>query len=228
MGTANKLDLQRCLDEARVGNQRAFADLVAHFNEPVEQLARRLGAGVGIGDSESYEDIRQETFLRVWQALPRYRHGADRLKTFVFRIALNTIYNERRAERARNLRYTTFSGMMPEFSTPEEEIYAERMLESIPARQELPSSRHFRGQMRRTLTHALSKIAADKAALVVGHEIEGQSYEDLAGQLGLPNAATARRRATVARSTLRRELLNSASSFSGYRKIRDPESLFFW
>jgi hypothetical protein len=36
MGAANKLDLRRYLDEARVGNPRAFADLITDFNEPVE------------------------------------------------------------------------------------------------------------------------------------------------------------------------------------------------
>ena len=71
---------------AQQGDRAAFAALVrAHQNE-VYTLARRL-----VGDPHLASDVTQETLIRAWRALPKFR-GDAQLSTWLHRITVNTAW----------------------------------------------------------------------------------------------------------------------------------------
>ena len=71
-------------------DQRAFAELVVQTQEGVYNLAYNI-----LGNRQEAEDMTQEIYLRVWQALPSFR-GESKFTTWLYRIATNACLNRRR------------------------------------------------------------------------------------------------------------------------------------
>jgi RNA polymerase sigma-70 factor (ECF subfamily) len=73
-----------------------FAVLVKRWESPIRRLCTRM-----IGDSHRAEDLKQETFLRLFEKRKDY-YPIGRFSTYLWRIALNLCYDElRRQERRR-------------------------------------------------------------------------------------------------------------------------------
>lgn len=75
----------RCRD----GDERAFAELVRRYRDPVFRLALSILGQAFAGDAE---DVAQEVFLKVHHALASFR-GESRLGSWVYRIAFNHALN---------------------------------------------------------------------------------------------------------------------------------------
>lgn len=80
-------DEQTLIKQAQAGDTTAFAALVAKHGTLVFNLALRT-----LNNRQEAEDIAQETFVRAWQALPRFR-TESRLSTWLYRITTNLCYN---------------------------------------------------------------------------------------------------------------------------------------
>lgn len=80
-------DEQALIKQAQAGNTNAFAGLVTMHGTLVYNLALRT-----LNDPQEAEDVAQETFVRAWLALPRFRAQAQ-LSTWLYRIATNLCYN---------------------------------------------------------------------------------------------------------------------------------------
>src|SRR5215472_10218805 len=80
----------------RAADLRAFEELVTHFERPVYALCFRL-----LGDAEEARDAAQETFIKVYRGLGKFR-AESRLKTWVYRIAINQAMNQQRWWRRRH------------------------------------------------------------------------------------------------------------------------------
>src|ERR1043165_1196525 len=65
------------------GDEQAFRELVARHESAV---ARTVTAMLGPGDDA--DDVGQETFVRFFKALPRFRGDAE-VRTYLTRIAMN-------------------------------------------------------------------------------------------------------------------------------------------
>ena len=84
------------LERHRQGDALAFRELYQEFEAMVYNLALRMS-----GNPADAEDIAQETFIRAYRHLNKFR-GKSSLKTWVFRIALNCS-NTRLRQRGRHL-----------------------------------------------------------------------------------------------------------------------------
>ena len=73
----------------------AFARLVERWEEPIYRLCARM-----TGDPHRGEDLKQETFARLFEKRREYRPGA-KLSTWLWRIALNLCYDELRRRHRR-------------------------------------------------------------------------------------------------------------------------------
>jgi RNA polymerase sigma-70 factor (ECF subfamily) len=115
------------------------------------------------------EELSQEVFLRVYRGLPYFR-GDARLSTWIYRIASNLLYEERRAER------------LPEISLDESEpdSRAPRLDPGAPDRA------FDEVELRDRLQKAIDRLPLRYQLLVNGHYLDGMRYEDLADALQLP------------------------------------------
>jgi len=75
-----------------------FDRLVKRWEQPIRRLCSRM-----VGDSHRGEDLKQDTFLRLFEKRKDYQ-PKGRFSTFLWRIALNLCYDElRRQKRRREL-----------------------------------------------------------------------------------------------------------------------------
>lgn len=86
---------------AREGDDDAFKEIVVRF----EPIVARTVIGM-LGDCAEADDVGQETFIRFYKALPRFR-GDSSVKTYLTRIAMNLSLNELKRRKRRRLRFAT-------------------------------------------------------------------------------------------------------------------------
>ena len=72
-------------------NKRAFDRLVKKYQSPV----RRFFLHQTLGDSELSDDLAQETFIKAYLNITKFR-GLAGFSTWLFRIAYNVFYDEMR------------------------------------------------------------------------------------------------------------------------------------
>src|SRR5690349_5887491 len=72
-----------------------FARLMKRWEEPIRRLCTRM-----LGDAHRGEDLKQDTFLRLFQKRKDYQ-PKGRFSTFLWRIALNLCYDELRRQKRR-------------------------------------------------------------------------------------------------------------------------------
>ena len=76
-------------------DHRAFALLVERWEQPIRRLCARI-----TGDPHRAEDLKQETFVRLFEKRANYR-PITRFSTYLWRIALNLCYDELRRRHRR-------------------------------------------------------------------------------------------------------------------------------
>jgi RNA polymerase sigma-70 factor (ECF subfamily) len=93
-----------------------FSRLVKRWEEPIRRLCTRM-----TGDPHRAEDLRQETFLRLFERRKEYQ-VTGRFSTYLWRIALNLCYDElrrqeRRLEFVRGQEPGEAAGEAPDFAS---------------------------------------------------------------------------------------------------------------
>jgi RNA polymerase sigma-70 factor (ECF subfamily) len=157
----------------------------AHQDE-VYTLARRL-----VGDPHLAADVAQETLVRAWRALPRFR-GEARLSTWLHRITVNTAWSLRdRARRGAGLPIEDYYEL-PAPPGPDQPETAGELLE-------------LRGRLRA----ALDRLPEGQRQVVVMKDVYGWSHGEIAESMGI-SVTAAKVRLHRARARLARDLEESA------------------
>jgi RNA polymerase sigma-70 factor, ECF subfamily len=100
-------DLNMFARAAARGDQQAFAELVAHTQTEIWRFCAYLV------DRQSADDLTQDTYLRAFRALPRFRSEAP-ISTWLLTIARRTCIAEiDRRVRARELRLQPPASLLP-------------------------------------------------------------------------------------------------------------------
>jgi len=86
-------DLARLIRSCQHGDQKALCELVRRFERPIYAYAARMAPRMA-------EDVCQETFVRLFRALPRYR-DEGRFRAWVFRLATSALIDATRARKRR-------------------------------------------------------------------------------------------------------------------------------
>lgn len=141
-------------------------------------------------DQRDREDLFQEVFLRVHQALPRFR-GESALPTWIYRISVNLSLNYlKRKERYVRLKQSlAWSGFFPE-KTDDQAIGGE------PAGGSLEGGR---------LAGPLSQLTARQRMIIILADVEERKLEEIAQILKMP-LGTVKSNLFRARENLRKEL----------------------
>jgi len=198
--TAEGLFLDRAedlfLDRLKRHDAAAFEQLVAERTGDIYGLLFRL-----TGDAEEARDLAQETFLRAFQAIEKFRGDAD-LKTWLYRIAINQARNRWRWWRRRR-RDATVS---LDATIGEREQTVATHLEDANASD--PEQETLARERRDQLREALQGLRSAYREAVVLRDIEGLTYEEIAGTLQI-NIGTVKSRLARGRLELRRKLESS-------------------
>lgn len=179
-----KVDPDRELVErARAGERAAFDLLVARYQSRLLRLVLRL-----LRDQAEAEDVVQETFLKAYRALPRFR-GEAAFYTWLYRIALNGARNAVLRRRQRGAPQGVTPAQLPapvgEIGTPESMLLSKQVMQTIDA--------------------AMEALPLELRTAIVLREIEGLSYEEIAQIMECP-LGTVRSRIFRAREAIARRL----------------------
>lgn len=152
------------LERARQGDAGAFRLLVERYEGRV--AATVVGM---LGPGPEADDVGQETFIRFYKALDRFR-GDARLSTYLTRIAINQSLKALKRRQTWRQRF---------FSRDDENAYLEEPAEEgasvVDARE------------RQALVHAaLGRLGPEHRAVVVLRMLEGYSTNETAELLGVP------------------------------------------
>lgn len=146
------------------GDEDAFAGLVRRHQRRVFNLARTL-----TGNEDEAEDLAQETFIRAYRGLARFR-GDSAFTTWLYRITVNVF-------RSRRSRRSLWSRM---FSTDGDAPHAVAIDAS-------PASDVESSLVRRDLIDkALARIPDDLRLAVTLRDVEGLEYREIADVLAIP------------------------------------------
>ena len=149
----------------------AFQELLSRYRRPAITLAYQM-----LGNSEDAEDVAQEAFVRVFQAIPRFR-GQSAFSTWLYRIVTDLCLANRRRRKA-----TVGLDLVRE-----------------PRSSDSPSKTVTQALVTR---QALDGMTPDLRAILLLRDQEGLSYSEIAEALRLP-LGTVRSRLSKARMSFR-------------------------
>lgn len=172
---------QEAIARCRGGEVEAFSILVDRYRNAIYSFAYRM-----TGDAEEANDIAQETFVRAYRALPRFRDGSPFLP-WLFTIAANLCRSWLRAWRRRPM-------LIAEVMDRPEEGDGNRSAQALAE-----------DERRREVREAVRSLPTKYRIVLILRHLRDMSYEEIGAILGLP-ISTVEHRLRTARELLRQRL----------------------
>ncbi|MGC8784992.1 MAG: RNA polymerase sigma factor [Armatimonadota bacterium] len=168
----------------------AFDEIVERYQHKIYGYVKRL-----VGNETDAEDITQEVFLKALSSLHRFREESS-LQTWLFRIATNLCRDvHRRRQREK--------GWLPLWRHADGgECSGEEVLIEIPDYHNDPERLLLREELSELLKQAIDRLPIAMREVLVLHDMESLSYEEIAQALGIP-LGTVKSRLFHARARLR-------------------------
>ncbi len=187
-----KLTDQEIVVLARQGREVAYRELIGRYQRPVFSLIYRL-----VRDREKAEDLAQETFIKVLNALDRY-DPSYKFSSWIFKIAHNTSLDHLRKKEPQTL---SLEG------SPHAETAADAESTAIQAlsTEETPEDYAASRELGATLEKAIGKLRPEYRTAIVMCHVEGRPYEEIAEIMGVP-LGTIKTYIHRARNELKKEL----------------------
>jgi RNA polymerase sigma-70 factor (ECF subfamily) len=151
----------------RVDHGPEFDAFLSEHRSRVYGVALRV-----VSDPELADDVVQETFLRAWRGLARFR-GESSLSTWLHRITINTALTARRRDARHHGKSLDSVDEVVAEATPY--VDPERGGEVLDLRQELQV--------------ALDKLPAGQRVVVILKDVEGWTHTEIAEHLGITESA---------------------------------------
>ena len=86
-------DAEQLINRSRQGDKKSFELLIVAYQSMVYRLAFRL-----LCDEDDAKDIVQETFIKIWFHLDRYK-SEYKFSTWIYKIASNLAYDRLRSQK---------------------------------------------------------------------------------------------------------------------------------
>ena len=183
---------QEVVTRARTGEEAAYRELVRRYERPVFSLIFRM-----VRNRELAEDLSQETFIKVLNALDSYR-PEFKFSSWVFKIANNAAIDHLRR---RELDTLSLEGS-PHAETPQMvEATALQIGERGESQLEEVENKELGGE----IEQAIAKLRPEYRTCILLRHVEGRAYEEIAEILNLP-LGTVKTYIHRARHELRRAL----------------------
>lgn len=182
-----KLTDQALVERVKQGDKKAFNLLVARYQNKVAGLLTRY-----INPHE-IADVAQEAFIKAYRSIHTFR-GESAFYTWLYRIAVNTAKN-----------HLTSQGRRP----PNEDILAEdaEVLHSGTALRDVatPENELLSDELKNIVFTTIANMQEDLRVAITLREIDGLSYEEIAGVMNCP-VGTVRSRIFRARELIETEI----------------------
>lgn len=168
------------------GDQDSFNQLILRWERPIYALAYRT-----IGREEDARDVCQETFLRAFRALPKFRREA-KFSSWLYRITLNLCRDWARRQRR-----------TPVVQAPEDVDLIEMAAAAEPSEsiEDLVSRKDLTERVER----AMARLPEEQRTAIVLKEYHGLTFQEIADLQGCP-LSTVKTRLYQGLTVLRREL----------------------
>lgn len=168
----------------------AFEEIVQRYQHKIYGYVKRL-----VGNETDAEDITQEVFLKALHSLRSFREESS-LQTWLFRIATNLCRDlHRRRQREK--------GWLPLWRhTDGEDSDGEECTIEIPDTYHDPQKLLLQEELSGLLKQAIDHLPIAMREVLVLHDIESLSYEEIAQALDIP-LGTVKSRLFHARARLR-------------------------
>ncbi len=142
------------------GNHEAFREVFHAYKEMVSRLCFRF-----LGPDRDIKDVIQKVFIELFNSFGRFEQKSG-LKTWVYRITANTCYKE--------IRHKSILRKFFERNQVSMELATDSTAFSNPE-----STLHER-ELRDSLQKALGHLTPEKRLVVILHDIECCTHEDIA------------------------------------------------
>lgn len=150
------------------GDDGSYGTLVTRYKDLVYTIAVRI-----VGDEDDAEDVAQETFLRAYRALPKFR-GDSKFSSWLYRIATNRALTHLKRRRRR---------------APTVDIEAGPHVEGgalgSDGRDD-PGRLVLDDEFRRRIRAAVLELPEQYRVVVTLFYLEERSYKEVAATLGIP------------------------------------------
>jgi len=188
------------VQKTKNGDLDAFDELVRRYEGKIYGLAYRF-----MGNHADASDLAQDTFIRVYQALAGFR-GDAAFSTWIYRIVANICRDELRKRQRRR------------------SVSMDEMIDASPANvptadgSYLPEETVQRYEVQRQVQFCLNELSDDHRLVLVMREIQGLSYEEIAGALQC-SMGTVKSRISRARSALKDKMSKEGELLSGRDRL---------
>jgi len=155
----------RTITRAKLGDIDAFTLIVETYYPRSLRFARAM-----LHDTDEAEDVVQETFVRLYRALPRYE-DRQRFESWLFQILGNCCRTANTASQRRTAR-----------SVSDDELLAR-----VPAAES--ASAAFDHEWDESVRRALADLPEHNREIFLLHYVEGFSYDEIEAMTGIGQSA---------------------------------------
>jgi len=174
---------------ARKGDLAAYDDLVKRYQERIYATIYHMTS-----NHEDANDLAQESFIKAFSALKSFKGGST-FYTWLYRIAVNKTINFLKQRKNR----THMSLNDIDFNAEHDTDLIALISEKTPRRDA------GLNELQKKLNEALLKLSEPHRLVVVLHDVQGQSHEEIAEIMDC-NIGTVRSRLFYARQQMQAEL----------------------
>lgn len=185
------LTLDTTIQAARMGDDRAFGNLVDLYRSAAERLAQQI-----LHTEDAAADAVQEAMIKAHRAMQRFQDG--NFRSWFLRIVTNTCYDHLRRQKRRA-------------AVSLDEITEQAGIDYLsPAdfMEEDPENVVLQNESMRLLLRAIEELPAYHRNVVMLVDVHGYDYGEAAEMLELP-LGTVKSRLSRARSALRDQLVST-------------------
>ena len=178
---------------ARRGDLAAYDELVKRYQERIYATIYHMTS-----NHEDANDLAQDSFIKAFQALKSFRGGSS-FYTWIYRIAVNKTINF--LKQRKNKHHFSLNDL--DFNTEHNPDLVALISHKTPFREAGLT------ELQKKLNEALMKLSEPHRMVVVLHDVQGQSHEEIAEIMDC-NIGTVRSRLFYARQQLQGDLAEYA------------------
>lgn len=156
--------------ELKAGSEEAFAALVAQYQQPIYSLVART-----VASPADAPDLTQEIFIKVFRGIRGF-HGDSSLRTWIYRIAIHEVSNQRRWWRRHRQQEVALE---TELFCGDSEGEGICLLDTLSDDHESPFDAAAQAELKARVEAELHHVPEPYRTAVVLRDIEGFSYEEI-------------------------------------------------